>query len=276
MLPKSRNAHKRGLFPIVAIAFMLNNILPARLGEAARVVLLWKKNNYSAAQSIGSLILERMLDMLAFSSCFFMPVFLLGSMKTTPIPGAGHGNMTLHMFALIFAFAFIAAVAGLFLYSRFPSIMRKTGKKLIKLLPLSLHKKLNTILSEVVSNLDWIFSFKKTVAIVFYTYLIMLSYSVMIVLLTHAKGFTLLHGLFANAFAAMGAAIPLAPGFVGTLHAVLLQGLLLCGLEREQATAVTILYHAIPYCTITLLGLYYFFRAHISFKDISQTPQDSK
>ena len=72
MLPSSRKAHKRGLFPIVAIAFMINNILPARLGEAARVVLLWKKNNYTAAQSIGSLILERMLDMLAFSSCFFM------------------------------------------------------------------------------------------------------------------------------------------------------------------------------------------------------------
>jgi uncharacterized membrane protein YbhN (UPF0104 family) len=57
---------------------------------------------------------------------------------------------------------------------------------------------------------------------------------------------------------------------VGTLHAVLLQGLLLCGLTREKAIAIAILYHAIPYCTITILGLYYFFRMRVSFKDISE------
>jgi glycosyltransferase 2 family protein len=276
MLPNSHTAHKRGLFPIVAIAFMLNNILPARLGEAARVVLLWKKNGYTAAQSIGSLVLERLLDMLAFSSCFFMPVFLLGSMKATQIPGAGNGTMTLHSFALIFAAVFMCAVLVLALYAGFPSLTRKTGRRLIKFLPQSLHKKLNTLLSEVLSNLNWIFSFKKTILIIMHTYLIMLSYSFIILLLTHTRGFTLLHALFANAFAAMGAAIPLAPGFVGTLHAVLLQGLLLCGLPREQATAVTILYHAIPYCSITLLGLYYFFRGHISLKEIEQKPQDNK
>jgi uncharacterized membrane protein YbhN (UPF0104 family) len=104
---------------------------------------------------------------------------------------------------------------------------------------------------------------------VVYTYCIMICYALTIAMLARDPAFTVLHGLFAQAFAAMGAAIPLAPGYVGTLHAVLLQGLLLCGLTREKAMVTAILYHAIPYCAVTLLGLYYFFKMRVSFKEIS-------
>jgi uncharacterized membrane protein YbhN (UPF0104 family) len=74
----------------------------------------------------------------------------------------------------------------------------------------------------------------------------------------------------------MGAAIPLAPGFVGTLHAVLLQGLLFCGLDRDKAVAVTILYHAIPYCAVTALGLFFFLRMKLNFKELTGTKRTDK
>jgi uncharacterized membrane protein YbhN (UPF0104 family) len=57
---------------------------------------------------------------------------------------------------------------------------------------------------------------------------------------------------------------------VGTLHAVLLQGLLLCGISREKATAVTILYHGIGYCAVTITGLYFYFKMHVKVKDLSE------
>jgi glycosyltransferase 2 family protein len=270
MLPDQEGASKRGLFPIVSIGFMVNNILPARLGEAARVVLLWKKNGYPPALCIGSIILERMFDTLAFMSCFFIPVFILDTMKTARVGGAAAGKSpTLLAFALLFGAIFLSACSAVFLYSRFPTWSRRVARKLLRFVPGSFRGKAQTMGAEVLSNLNWIFSLKKVGLMVGHTYCIMLCYAVTIMMLAKDAGFSLLHGLFAQAFAATGAAIPLAPGYVGTLHAVLLQGLLLCGLSREKAIAAALLYHAIPFCAITLLGLYYFFSMRISFKDIS-------
>ncbi len=269
MLPDQEKASKNGLFPIVTIAFMINNILPARLGEAARVVLLWKKNGFSPALSIGSIVLERFFDTLAFISCFFIPVFLLDSMKTTAGGAIGGKNLTLHAFALMFASIFFFACLAVFLYAQYPAWSRGAARRLLGFIPPPLRDKVKKIGSEVISNLDWVFSLKKVALMVMHTYCIMLCYAITIAILARDAGFSLLHGLFAQAFAAMGAAIPLAPGYVGTLHAVLLQGLLLCGLPREKAIVTAILYHAIPFCSVTALGLFYFFRMRVSFKELS-------
>jgi uncharacterized membrane protein YbhN (UPF0104 family) len=75
--------------------------------------------------------------------------------------------------------------------------------------------------------------------------------------------------LFAQAAAAFGAAIPLAPGYVGTLHAALLQGLVTFGFDPEKGRAVAILYHALCYVPVTLLGLIFFFQTRLSFKELS-------
>ena len=272
MLPENAVWSKKGLFSIIAVSFMINNILPARMGEVARAVLLWKKNGYSPAVAIGSLVLERFIDLLAFMSCFFIPVFFLDSMQISFVgagPSAGPKNLTLYTFALALCGIFSLALIAFFLYARFPRQVRGKGKKLTSFLPRSIQKKANKMAGEVLLNLHWTSSAMKTALVFFYTGMIMICYAGMIIALVHGASFGLLHGLFANAFAALGAAIPLAPGFVGTLHAVLLQGLLLCGLSREKASAVTILYHAIGYIAVTIIGLYFYFKMQVKVKDIS-------
>jgi glycosyltransferase 2 family protein len=275
MLPDVENAYKKNLFPIVAISFMLNNILPARLGEAARVVLLWKKNRYSPAQSIGSIVMERIFDTLAFMSSFFIPVFFIKSIREAHVTGAIFfgKNITIGMIAMLFAVCVTFVCAILFIYTRMPETTGKAASFFLRFLPAGAGKKLNSIASEVFSNLQWIFSIKKVIMVIFYTTLMMLCYGVIMAIITDRQGFTIAHGIFANSFAAMGAAIPLAPGFVGTLHAVLLQGLLFCGLDRDKAVAVTILYHAIPYFAVTALGLFFFFRMKLNLKEFSTAPK---
>jgi glycosyltransferase 2 family protein len=278
MLPDAERAHKNNLFPIVAISFMLNNILPARLGEAARVVLLWKKNNYNPAQSIGSIVMERIFDTLAFMSSFFVPVIFIKSLRDAHVTSAIFfgKNLTMGIVAMLFA-ACVAFVCGiLFFYTRMPEKTGGIASYLLKLLPTGIGNKLNSIGADVFSNLKWIFSIKKVIIVIAYTTLMMVCYGLIMAIITDRHGFTIVHGVFANSFAAMGAAIPLAPGFVGTLHAVLLQGLLFCGLDRDKAVAVTILYHAIPYCAVTALGLFFFLRMKLNFKELSSPKQPEK
>jgi uncharacterized protein (TIRG00374 family) len=273
LLPSCSVKQKKNLFPIAMVGFMVNNILPARMGEAARAVLLWKKNGYSGAVSVGSLVLERILDTLVFMACFFVPVFMIPGLSRSSASGGGAaGSLTLDVIALGFCAAFCAGVVVLVAYSRFPLVVRKGGKKLCasRLVPRRFASGLTRIAAELISNLDWVFSLKRAAGVAVLSFAIVSCYAVMTVLLINDKSYGFAKGLFSSAFAAIGAAIPLAPGYVGTMHAVFLQGLLLCGISREQAGAATIFFHAVPYVAVTLLGLYYYFRFQVKFKDISK------
>ncbi len=52
-----------------------------------------------------------------------------------------------------------------------------------------------------------------------------------------------------------GASLPSAPGFVGTLHAATMGGLLLYGLPRALALSAALVYHATVFATLVLAGL---------------------
>ena len=262
-------ARKKGFFAIVAVSLMLNNILPARLGEAARVVLLWKRNGYPVATSIGSLILERALDVMAYLLFLFVPVFMT--------PQLAAALRAVHPIALPVvwgAFAAFAVMALTFvLYAVRPRWFSGVALRLINRLPPKISAPARKIGAELKSNLNWVFSVRKVLCVAALSAATALCYSSMLLALawgTGAVGF--LDSLFAQAFAACGAAIPLAPGAVGTLHAVLLQGLVIAGMETGKARALVVLYHAVGYVAHTAIGLAFFLTLNVKFKDITESP----
>lgn len=258
MLPSSPNSDKRGLFALVMIGFMTNNILPARLGEAARAALLWKRNGFTVAVSVGSLVLERFIDALVFSSFFFIPVFFI------------KGLSPLVPYAAVMAGGFLVAVLCLIFYKINPGFSTRISKVIVRKLPSKISEKILKIGKELISNIDWIFSFKKLAVVAFYSYLCLFCQVGMMLLLgLGIKGFGVLDSMFGIAFAAFGAAIPLAPGYVGTLHATLLRGLSLLGVTSDKAGAIAVIYHAIGYLVITLIGLLFLLSIKISLKDIN-------
>jgi uncharacterized membrane protein YbhN (UPF0104 family) len=105
---------------------------------------------------------------------------------------------------------------------------------------------------------------------VFLSIAIIACYPAMLILLLHDPLFGILSGMFSAACAAIGAAIPLAPGYIGTLHAFLKLGLVKCGIETNTAAAATLVYHAIGFSAVTIAGLYYYLRLRISFKEIGK------
>lgn len=262
VLPKSPTASRRGLFELVMIGFMVNNILPARLGEAARILLLWKRNRFTLAQSAGSVLLERIIDTIVYLSFFFIPVLFISGLRPW-IP-----------YAVPMACCAAAAFLALLCYALFPKPSRTIGRTLLTLLPLRFRNKVLLIAKEVSSNLDWLFSPGKCLIIVLLSVCIIACYPAMLIVLVHDRSFGVLSGIFTAAWGAIGAAIPAAPGYVGTLHAALKQGLDLCGIEADKAIVVATLYHAIGFTTVTVAGLYYFFRLRISFREIGRAKEE--
>lgn len=130
---------------------------------------------------------------------------------------------------------------------------------------------------QLISNLDWIFSFRKVVFVILYSFLTMMCQVFMMLLLgIRIDGFGIFEGMFGVASAACGAAIPLSPGYVGTLHAALRGGLSMLGINNDNAGAIAVLYHAIGYITVTALGLIFLFSIRISFKEIGNAKENLK
>jgi uncharacterized protein (TIRG00374 family) len=258
ILPTMADTYKNLLFSNVTIGFMVNNILPARIGELTRAFILWQKNRYPISISIGSLIVERLLDSIIFLSFFIIPVYFLPQCES------------LKIYAHIALLMIITVIICALFYILFQNTAVRIGNYLIAKFPEKLNIKVVKICNELVSTLDWIYSIKKFFIVVILSILIGACFSFTIILLANKTGisFGLLEGMFVQSYAAFGAAIPLSPGYIGTLHAVMLQGLNIIGMDGDKARALTILYHGLSYIVINVLGFYFLFKIKLSFKEI--------
>jgi uncharacterized protein (TIRG00374 family) len=265
MLPSPPGTHKRGLFGHVMISFMVNNIVPARAGEAARMLILWRKNGYPPAMSFGSVFIERYIDILLFMTFFIVPVFFLDRVAQ------------LRGYALIGVGLFLLGLAPFVVYVCAPQFVKSNSGRVFRLFPGPIRSRAEKISGDVLANLDWIREPTKILVVAVLSVLTGISFALEIYILVGDFGVAgLLGGIFSQAYAVVGAAIPLSPGYVGTLHAMLLHGLTLLGHDREKACAIAILVHALSFVPITVIGLFFFFRLKIAFGEISDAKRTLK
>ncbi|MFN0094541.1 MAG: lysylphosphatidylglycerol synthase transmembrane domain-containing protein [Dehalococcoidia bacterium] len=72
LLPRESSVTTPRLFRIMHISFMLNNILPARLGDVARVAMTARQPGMRFGHVVSSLLTERVTDLVVLVCCFAM------------------------------------------------------------------------------------------------------------------------------------------------------------------------------------------------------------
>ncbi|MBD3393786.1 MAG: hypothetical protein GF418_16770, partial [Chitinivibrionales bacterium] len=229
---------------------------------AARALLLWRKNRYSAAVSVGSLVLERIIDILVFMLFFAMPILALPRLAKLA-----------HLAWATVVFVALSA-AALALCARHPGLILRLVDLLRHVTPKKFHHRISAIGTDLASVLDWTYSPRAVFAVLTLSLLVPLCYALSLMLLVgNFAAFGIYQGAFVTSFAVMGAAIPLAPGYVGTLHATVLQGYLLLGFDHHVGRAMAVLVHAVGYVPVTLVGFIYFLKADMSFREISHAKE---
>ncbi|MET0206896.1 MAG: lysylphosphatidylglycerol synthase transmembrane domain-containing protein [Thermoleophilaceae bacterium] len=98
-------ARRRDCYGLTCVGYMGNNVLPARAGEVLRVVLLSPRCDASKRSIAGSIVAERMLDVIALAVVFVVTVYgVLGSdvlPTNRPILMAGIIGLVLIALALV-------------------------------------------------------------------------------------------------------------------------------------------------------------------------------
>lgn len=78
------HARRVDCYALTTVGYMGNNVLPARAGEALRVVLLSQRSGGSKRTLLGSVVAERMLDVIALVTIFVVTVYGVLSAKVLP------------------------------------------------------------------------------------------------------------------------------------------------------------------------------------------------
>ncbi len=248
------------LFSSVMIGFMANNVLPARLGEFIRAYSLGSKEDISKSASFATIVVERVFD--GFSILFILWATLLLFPFPDWVKKASHLFLVMNLGVLFFLIFFEVKTDSTMKFFQF----------MFKFSPRKLRIKAEEILLKFISGLKvfrdvpsliWILIWSISIWVVtaISNYFIFLAFDLHLPI---QASFILL------VIVCLGVMLPAAPGFVGTFQFFCIVALERFDIGRSVALPFSIVLHACQYFPVTLLGLYYLKKEHLSLKTLEK------
>jgi len=233
----------------------VNNMLPAKLGEVAKVFYLRRKSEISLGQGLGMVFWERFADL----NCLLgMGVVSAVALKST--------------MALI---PLVTVVGGLWVFVLLFRFFPATATWAVKLVPT---EQLRLLCSEVIHQLQarmrpGFFSILSGWTLLFW--LGNLSVSLLVLLWVGHLDLPFTHALSVFVFVTLGFAMPSSPGGLGVVEAAFVLSLGLFGVPKAEALALALFFRFISYVPPTLGALYVMTESGLSFKNIRESSGES-
>lgn len=269
------------------IGFMINCILPGRVGEVARPVILKKKDNVPFSIGLATVVAERIFDLFILIILF---IFFLSSAKIDPDLIIEFGNYNLNSKTLETVFSgmiklsillFVGIIIIGFDFTRkiinriimgMPSFLFFFGASFKK----KIQDKVCTPVVNIIENFASGFSFIKSPKLI----LICIMFSVIIWVLSALTYYVFSLGCpginlsFAELTAVMlivcfFIALPSAPGFWGLWEAGGVFAMLLFGVPEKEAAGFTLANHAIQMFPVIIMGLISAFIIGVDIRRVS-------
>ncbi len=295
------------LFSATMIGFMANSVLPARIGEVIRPVMVARKEKIKMTTSFATVVMERIFDILSiivFASLlfFFLPsetshnkrVSMINhadasteDLKTKDFNGqsktylsavneerqTGAPNIIkqLRKWSIVMAFFGILAITFLFLLSVYPQKAGAVLEKLLFLFPHHLKDKLVNLLHSFITGLQVFDNKKQLIWIGVLSLVIWFFNAAPIYVLSYAFDIKLSFAgaCFVMVCIALAVALPQAPGFIGVFHIAIQKTLDIFGVGLSSAQSYAIVLWGLSIIPVTIVGLLFLWREGMSFGEIS-------
>ena len=238
LFKESSSPSVSSLYRAELIGYFGNNVLPLRLGELLRTYIVGKENNFSKSFVFGTVVLERLMDMLALTFFGIILLFLY------PFEEEWISDYLLKGGAVI-----LIIILTLTILSRFKP--NNTDNKFLSIL--------NQILDGLLSIRK-----QKVIPVVISSLLIWSIYLLDVYFIQRAFQFNLswTQTLAVLVISSLVLSIPSAPGMIGTFHAAVKYTMVdLFAFTPNEGNSFAILMHAYGYILFTLLGAYYFLKS---------------
>jgi uncharacterized protein (TIRG00374 family) len=260
-----------GVFPIVAMGYMGNNIFPARAGELLRAAVLKRRYGVPISTTLATILVERIFDgvvMLGF--IFFNLAELSGLSSSSGFIGS------IRSLALWGSIAFLGALAAFLLAAVFPKKVEEILIKIVNgLLPSKWREGASSIIHRFMGGLESLRSPKEALMVFITSVAIWLLETLTYWFVMHAFpfGVSLFALMLMNGIVNLSTTLPSAPGYIGTFDAPGIALLSAYGVAPAVAAAYTLVLHATLWLPITLVGGYFFAREGIDWSKELESAQ---
>jgi hypothetical protein len=256
------------LFFATVSGFMVNMILPGRLGEFLRAHLVGEREEVNKLSSLATIVVERLIDSFCILAILvgILIVFISGNAAEVSA-----GVPTLIYYGTGAAAILVGILILLLVLRSRREWARKFFSPLMKVLPQNAGQRFERMVDAFLDGLN---SLKKsrslaTVIIIsvplwalaaFFNYLIISSFGITL----PVYGYFFL--IITQAF---GVVIP-APGYIGTYHLATSTGLFWLGVGEAQALSLAIVMHASFFIPLIVVGLIYWWLGGFSLRGITK------
>ncbi len=263
LLQSLRGFKTREVVGPMMIGFMGNNLLPAHLGEFARIFVLGREFNLPKTAVFSSVVLERVFDtasILGFFGASLLLVELPETFQTASLYTAG-----------LTAVAFLVLAVYVFWTEQFVQTAEWALNRL-RFLPTTLRGTLTEMLESGAEGLASLRNAKLAFQIVITSALqwFLMAGMVHIALVSFGLHLPLHASFIVMGVTALGVVVPSTPGFFGVIQFCFWVSLRIYGVDKADAFAASVYYHLSQYIPVTLVGLYYLGRLGLRFGDITR------
>ena len=250
------------------IGFAVTNLALGRLGEVARPYALSKMTPVSMSAGLGTIALERVLDLVALTMLLLFTLLSPAFPEEATVLGQ---PMSVAVTGVVVMGS--VALAGALLLAVWPDGVRRVALPAISLFPDRVAGPLASAFDDFLAGLSLLRDPGALVRAMLWSLLVWTwmaaSFWAAFAAFGLELGFTA--ALFTQCVVAVFVAIPAAPGFIGTLQAgvvVAVSGVF--GVPDTEALSMSLGYHFAGFIPVTALGVYYAWALRIEISSIRE------
>lgn len=258
LLAPIKNISIKILFDATMIGYFGNNVLPLRMGELLRAYVVSNNSSISTSKVIGTLIVDRILDVLAV---MILAIFFLFFTNLVDIPKW----IVIPSIILIL----VLFISILTIGNKNPNWDSIKKRKIV--FQSKMGSKIFDIITNIVSGMSVLNKAPNKIGIYGFIVLLWTMYYVSFVLIIKGVNLELsiMNAGILYILLSLSISIPAAPGYIGTYHATCvaaLTNIYNIGLGESQAFAV--LSHAVVFVPFVTIGAIFFLKNSMKFSKL--------
>jgi len=256
--PDQKGLSCLGLAEVLLISQMLNIVVPARLGEVARIHFMGKIESRSRARTLGTIAVEKWLDILVLLLlALLVPIFV-----SLP-PWFRDSRASLAVFATAFLVVALIVSYG---KDRLLPVVKSASRFLPEGWRVRIHRATGLALGSLdVLRSPWVVLRLQGWSLLIWILSVIVNY---IVFLALGLPLSLAAALFLVIVLEVGVAVPSAPGKLGVFHYLCILALGVFGLEKGAALSYAVLLYFVVFGPPSLLGALFLW-----LESVHQPPQ---
>ena len=234
------------LFRFNILSQMVNIAAPARLGEFVRAYLVSKEGGASVSFVLGTILIERLLDLFVFAAVWIVTPALLA------VSGPFASRSALRVLFFLPALILIT-------FAVWPKLFQRAAAVGVRLFPAKIRERILRIVQQALEAFATLRKTRTSTVLVAWTVGLIFSQILTNVLVFRAVGLSLGFGPALIVLLAIqaGSIPPSAPGKIGVFEYAVILALAVFGITRGEALAYGLILHLTVFLPKIVLGLVY-------------------